>query len=526
MESEHRSTRPRRLPWLLLSLLLLDLTLRLAVAFRPLEVIDGRTIPDDAYLSLQIARNIARGLGPWYTTAHTNGFQPLYVFLVVPAYWIFPQDLVAPIRAALVLLTLFDVASLWLLYRLVASFSSSRLTPVVAAIAWIANPYVIRTTLNGLETAVAAFFALWALTVFRRLHRQQTLPSNGQALRLGAVVGLAVLARIDSILLGAALAAVILLENRTRWRGALRRVAVMALAASVVCVPWLVYSYAYTGDLYPVSGQAVRLVDLDNLRTAAPGFGNWYGPLLRSGLTTIWSCNWPLLVAIAILGAMILPRQGRRPGYEPPRALLAAAGLFALFLLLAYVLHQYGRWYFDRYLYPFCFVLILGLAVLFEAAAARSRNGRLAQAAAIVVALVAAFALHGDRGRLTVAADRKNRLGYMQLGQWAARTFPPGSVLGGSQSGALAYFAPQLAVVNLDGVVNKDCYRSIVERRNQQYIVAAGIQQVIGWDINFSFIARHTAHWDPDLMAEPHPIPDLESWGNNWYAVAVRPNLR
>ena len=60
----------------MLVLLALNLLLRCSVALRPLEYIDGLTIPDDAYLSLTIAKNIAAGLGPLYGLEHTNGFQP------------------------------------------------------------------------------------------------------------------------------------------------------------------------------------------------------------------------------------------------------------------------------------------------------------------------------------------------------------------------------------------------------------------------------------------------------------------
>jgi hypothetical protein len=71
-------------PAALVAVLALNLVVRLAVILRPLDEVDNLTIPDDAYLSLQIARNIAHGLGPWYSTGYTSGFQPLYA-LALPA---------------------------------------------------------------------------------------------------------------------------------------------------------------------------------------------------------------------------------------------------------------------------------------------------------------------------------------------------------------------------------------------------------------------------------------------------------
>lgn len=51
------------------TLILAGLAARIALALRPPKFLDGLTIPDDAYLSLTIARNLGRGLGPLYGDA-------------------------------------------------------------------------------------------------------------------------------------------------------------------------------------------------------------------------------------------------------------------------------------------------------------------------------------------------------------------------------------------------------------------------------------------------------------------------
>lgn len=520
-------------PSLLLCLLAADLALRGVVAFRPLEVIDGRTLPDDAYLSLELARSIARGLGPWFSTGPTNGFQPLQVFCLVPAFWAFPHDPVVPVRAALLLSTAFDVATLWLLYRLVAATSVSRATPVVAAAAWILNPYVIRTSLNGLETAMATFFLVAALTVFRRMVQAPGPPRTASAAQLGTLVGLAGLARIDGLLLGPALAAVLAVRHRRHARGVARAIGITALAALAVYAPWLAYSYAYTGDFYPSSGPAVRLLDLDNIWPGTPAWSNWWGPMLRQALATIWKCNWPVLLALGASGIVVAVRRPRgvhagrlardaAHGEAGMQGVLRAAACFAVLLVLAYALVQFGSWYFDRYLYPVACVLILGLCAVFErAASARGARQLGAQTAFVLVLLCTGFVLHADTRRLTARSAQKNRMGYMQVAQWAARTFAPGTVVGSLQSGALAYFARQLEVVNLDGVVNKPCLQAIQEKRLLQYIQTARVQWVLGWGINLEYIGHRTAAWDPRVVVDPQPVPGVESWGNRWYVARV-----
>ena len=56
----------------------------------------------------------------------------------------------------------------------------------------------------------------------------------------------------------------------------------------------------------------------------------------------------------------------------------------------------------------------------------------------------------------TSGPDRNS--GYMNIGLWARDRFPPGTVIGSSQTGALGYFADRLKVINLDGVVNRECF--------------------------------------------------------------------
>src|SRR5262249_7066684 len=139
---------------LLAALLLANLALRLGLQLRPLAFIDDLAIPDDAYLSLTIARNIARGLGPLYGLAPTNRFQRLFVFLMVPVFALVPNDPGIPIHAALALLALFDTAALFLLFRLTSRLSTSRAAPFLVALAWLVHPYAILASLDALETSI------------------------------------------------------------------------------------------------------------------------------------------------------------------------------------------------------------------------------------------------------------------------------------------------------------------------------------------------------------------------------------
>ncbi len=103
----------------ILLILALALAIRLYICWRPLPYVDNLFIPDDTYLALKIAKNIASGMGITFDGIRpTNGFQPLYVFLVSPIYLIFKENLVTPVHICLSLLAIFNVLTGLLIYKI------------------------------------------------------------------------------------------------------------------------------------------------------------------------------------------------------------------------------------------------------------------------------------------------------------------------------------------------------------------------------------------------------------------------
>jgi hypothetical protein len=490
------------------------------VALRPLQYLDGLTIPDDAYLSLTIARNIAKGLGPWYGAGLTNGFQPLYVFMMAPVYFLF-DDPAKAVHVALIRLTIFDTLTLFVLLRMVAAKSRSLAAPLIVAAAWILNPTVIGTTLNGLETAVSFFFIVSAFSFIANERHRELKPRA--VVSLGVLVGLAILARIDNVFLAVAIVGAVAWKGRAIPRPLLlRKIALLLLTASLVVAPWLVYSYAYTGELFPVSGKAVRLMSLSSLGHDTP--------FLDIIVTTCVKAVGVLYAQHRLLLWLLIPLAGGLAFLKPPqgtlgrswREELAPVILFCALLFLAYTGYILTFWYYPRYLYPLILPLILTLALVVDAYDRRIVRApvRAAFFGSVALALVAGNVARPELRALYSSTDTLSQ-GYMNLGLWAKGRFAPGTVIGSSQSGALGYFADSLTVINLDGVVNSECYRSLVERRNIDYIRKAKVAYVVGWGSNIDFIVRHSANIRREDLILEGAIPGFTSWGKEWLLIKV-----
>jgi 4-amino-4-deoxy-L-arabinose transferase-like glycosyltransferase len=221
---------------------------------------------DDSFYTFQIARNIADGRGVTFDgVTATNGFQPLYVFTLVPLYAVSGGDDVAPIYAALTLLAVLTVLTAVLLFLIVRRYTGDAVA-LVAALVWGFSPVVVRQSSNGLETAMVMFFVAWSVYFYlSRIRNDTAAPRSGFA-KLGLLLGLTVLARVDGVFLALAMALDYLLVLRgrrdRRAAGLLKGVGIAAAAAFVVYLPWLVFCIAAVGSPVQESGTATRFLSI------------------------------------------------------------------------------------------------------------------------------------------------------------------------------------------------------------------------------------------------------------------------
>ncbi|OGC91352.1 MAG: hypothetical protein A2W25_09245 [candidate division Zixibacteria bacterium RBG_16_53_22] len=508
-------------------LLALNFLIRFLGAVRPLKVIDGHTIPDDAYICLTIARNIARGLGPLYGFDFTNGFQPLYVFLMTPVFWLFPGDYAAPVHAGLIVGVLFDTVTLYLIYKLVAGQSKSQATAILISLAWILAFSVIRTTLNGMETAISMFFIVLAYYYFQRFRDSLTDMANlRHGFVIGIILGLAMLARIDNVFLAAILLPAIFMIGVRQAGGFARPIQItlaIVLGMGLIYLPWIIYQYYYTGSIIPSSGMAVRHITLaayeDSFTTT-----NFLIATTRMGLAAIVKDNNPIIILTAVLciGLMTIGKRGAFRlllGQIKRHNIMLA---FSLSLFMAYIFYIFGFWYFRRYLYPVTFLLLLYLASAIDIFLSSLTNERKARISGIMIAVFLVTALLLSPTAKIIYWDNETEpIGYMNLGIWARSNFADSTVVGGCQTGALGYFADNLKVVNLDGVVNKRCYDALSQKQAMAYIREAGIEYFIDWMDFHDFLVKHSENYGVDDLRFFYTIKGFKAFHNEWHVYQV-----
>jgi hypothetical protein len=518
-----------------------DFLVRLLVAIRPIEYIDGWTIPDDAYISLTIARSIAHGMGPFFGLAHTNGFQPLYVFLMAPVFRIFPGNPETPIHIALILLALFDAVALYLVCRILMRTIRSRSPLLILGAVWVFNPNSVKHIVNGLETGISLCFAAAVVLEFARLESAEShSQERRRALVLGILGGFAVLARIDNLLL---LAAAVFFHSwrKLRTDGAPREgdhsqdaagkglrelaanLAIAAAGAVIVNLPWLIYSLHYTGEIFPISGRAVRYHSLSYV-DHAPTLMNYYYPNLRRSAKILLNGNRAAIAGgfvFAVLLAASMGRSGARQAWEAIRR-HRLPWAHAFLLVLAYALYIFTPWYFPRYYLPAIIPFALTLGSLADLFMSRIENAR-SRRAFVAVALALLVGVNVGQAEFRSFYTNRDSLtaGYMNLGLWARSTLPDRTRIGSMQTGALAYFAPNLTVVNLDGVVNRACYEALRKKQGMEYIRGERIEYFVAWLENFETLMKETRSFRDDDLILVSRLDGFGSWRHNWFLYKV-----
>ena len=229
------------------------------------SAVDG--VPDDAFYYLQVARNIALGNGSSFDGIElTNGYHPLWMGLLVPVYAFTGPDSEVGMRGALALSAVLGAGILWWL-RDIAQRELGAFAAVVSLLifAW---PRFFGQTVNLLETGLLLFLYLTIIGLRSRFSADPSGWTMRRELGFGVVLGLACLARLDTVFLLAAFGLTGLVAATRRGRNASgsamssrssylvrawSEVRVLVVPVLVV-LPYLLWNLGTFGHLQPISG--------------------------------------------------------------------------------------------------------------------------------------------------------------------------------------------------------------------------------------------------------------------------------
>jgi hypothetical protein len=514
--------RPRAAPLVLhrvvWALAAAGLALRLAFALLPLSV-HLVVLEDDAWMVTAIARNFALGRGITADGVNpTNGFQPLYpLTLGALPYLAAPNQLDAGFTANLVLCALLNILALWPLWWLARRFGGE-VAGLLAAALFALNPFLVRVSVNAMETSLGLLLLLALFVAFYQLDLSRALHVLGLAL----VTALATLARLDASLAFAAIALTMALrafrrttndERRTtndsdkilsvgRWSvagGQLSMVALYVAATLAFLAPYFAFNYSISGTLGPSSGAA--LAYLHSYREQFHLTGGLSALFQNSAVDLAWlPSTWAqLLVVIAFGGALWLAVGAR---------LLAALPLLLYIpvppLYYGYILQQQR----ERYFVGLSAILIIVLAwlgaELWRRLPKRATALALGAGVALVVALNTREAIGFYQTKLTERDQTQPTL--YQAALWARDNLPRDALIGAKNSGIFQYYSGHVAL-NIDGKLNHEIVPAMERRELLDYLRRRGVEYLVDREL---VTAAHIAFYSHQFGPAPeHHTPSL-----------------
>lgn len=488
---------------------------------------------DDGFYYLQVSRNIARGHGSTFDRVNpTNGYQPLWAAMLVPIFW-FTDDAAAGLAAALVLATVLGAIAIVLFY--LSILRRAGLAPaLLTAALFCLNPYFLELLQGGLETP-ALFLCLGLLLYTWTHHSHAVLAGHRRAcLIFGALLGLAVLARVDVAIALAPLALLIPL-SRGSLRLRLRRTLWVGLAGAALTLPYVAWNLLTQGSPVPVSGLVKRWVvaTYQPTKQLFEQTEQWRGLARTMDLLSFphglhkGQALGDILPALAFPAALLVLLALRllwRPRLATPNPgrwlfIVVALGVIAHAAYMYFGYRSCSHWNY-HYFFPLAllYTVLLALALpalvgdlgrLVDAALGRFallQRGWGALALLLVLPPIGYSAKKGYQAaekhqreirRPAAASFRKSRV---DAARYLAKTFPEGTVFGAWWAGNLGYFSDR-RVVNLDGVINSREYleRYLKTDTVERYILHGPIEYLVDFfwrsPLHKSFHPAYRAFW-------------------------------
>jgi hypothetical protein len=471
-------------------LVLVALGLRLRFFLADLDSLIARSLPDDAFYYFVIARRVLDGQGMTFDgETPATGFHPLWLAIITPLFMGADVGARGPVVAVLVLAAVLTAIAAYNIHRLARWLNLPAGVGLAIALGFSFNFYLIRESVNGLETSLAVCLLSFA---FLALCRVVEAPRPRDCAWLGVVSGLAILARSDLAVILVALYGAMLLY-RVPVGGIARASAGPVAAVGLISA----VSYWLTGSALQSSASAAPWLSRANWIRVYGEESNPGMIFVRAGIVETWSSLGSVSVAAlglavaTILAIAILRRDSlqRRHHIVLLGLVLLTTGILAL-----HFIHGYLRWMPREWYFPAWAIVIWGAVALAASLVLRILPGALSAVAQSRVRVVVAAVIAA--GVVATFVQSWPRLDFVRFeqqlelaaaGRGISAYIEDDPRIGAFNAGIISYLSGA-RVVNLDGVVNQDAARHIRERSLQTYLEALDVSLIVDSPVMWSFI--------------------------------------
>lgn len=451
-------------------------------------------LEDDAWMVTNIARHWALGNGITADGVHpTNGFHPLYplTFGAIP-YLIAGNDLDVGFRANVIICALLNTLMLLPLYSLLRLVADRAIA--IAGLTIIAlNPFFIRISVNAMETSLALLLLL-TMWWYALAKKPTSIVGGGM---LGLLAGLAILARLDTMI-AAGMLGLVIFWNETRQRTFPRVSLSYGIVTGLVLLPYFIRNLVTFGHLTPSSGRA-----LSYMHSYQESFAFSSGLQLiayQPAIDVTWAPAWVFVAGLLLVAWMFLtitPTQ---------RRIITPMMLYTLAITFYYAyLQQQGR---PRYYAGVGIVLVILLCAWLNtrkpstnstADSEPSSRSRFALSHILFSVPCNRYPIPCLPSLLTIFVIMLNTSLFInhiitlhhapylaqpsmyQAARWIAGNLPSDAYIAAQNSGVFQYYSERV-VINIDGKLNHEIIPVLEQRTLDSYVREKGVDYIVDLD--------------------------------------------
>jgi hypothetical protein len=480
---------------------------------------------DDAFYYYKTAQNVVDGKGFTFDGfGRTNGFQPLWMLVLLPVFFIIRNDLITPLRVVIGLQTLLSLGAALILYRLFQK-NCSKPVSFLMALGWSMLPAIHDlTNQGGMESGLNTFFIIvfWSQANQVIEHFSESKKPLRWILGLSGLAVLTLFSRLDNVFFVYLMGAWVILRLWKRpdekrvfsWKRLIELGSAYFAPLTLALGGYMLINKVYFGSFMPVSGTIKRwwgTLDYTVYGYPPKDLQAWLGELFSengnigpfSGIVKIvqslkeWISNswsYDFLSGQAVFGILIvffLLLIGLIIYFQRDfvKKIFWKWSLVPIFVSCAFHIAYYKgigqvaqkQWYWiiENFLvFLIAAILIEGLFRILS----QWNYGRVAAISLVVLLTIGIMEPHVGRiKRVLDYSPMGDEHLYLKSVHWLEAHTEPGSIIGMTGAGSTGYFIKDRIIVNLDGLINSvEYFVHLQNATADQYFASIGGDYIFG----------------------------------------------
>jgi len=428
---------------------------------------------DDALIGFKIAKNIYRGFGLSFDNIEQTNATPLTWTYMLSLFGFLDNE--SFILFALVLCSIFFVLSGYFIYRICIQVFGERELGLIVVFLYLFNPFFILISLNGLETALFAFFLLFSLFYYlSKIRVDRTSKIN--LLVLAILLSLTILTRDNGIyFLFAIIIDYLFIFQKIKIKEKMQNLFFMLILFAVFTLPLFLWRYLVFGHF--ISSSAYYYHHL----FAKDWVEDITSALLRRTLVFLMTIS----VMSFMIGNIILSFLGFfiSKKFTKYFTIFSPLIIFSLFEILHYsIIMPILKL---RYIFTSTIIFVIGLGIMFFYIKKYISKALFYTAFLMLFLILSYFTLTTWTGYSDIG-DSEIRVGILlnkhviNAAKFIENKFP-NSKIGASHIGTFAYFSPSTIISDRNGKISYEATDYNINGNTYEYFKKRGVEYIAGF---------------------------------------------